>query len=322
MNARAFVQVATLALMVAGCDNGGSTNVAMGTLERDRIELSADTDEAIVEINVREGDAVASGEQLLRQDDARLQAQLEIARAQNAVAQARLDEVLAGPRRQAIEMAEAAVTAARARLQYLDGELTREQSLQTRSYASESRIDQLRSNQREARAQLASAQSALNEALEGSRHEEIEAARAALAAAAATVNKLELDVTHAITVAPVAGRVEVLPFETGERPAKGAIVAVLRAASAPYARVYVPEPLRAGLSAGDEVSIEVDGDPAPLRGRLRFIASEAAFTPYFALTQYDRSRLSYLAEFDVIDERGNQLPAGIPVTVRIAVHGQ
>ena len=47
---------------------------------------------------------------------------------------------------------------------------------------------------------------------------------------------------------------------------------------------------------------------------IRWISSEAAFTPYFALTQHDRSRLSYLAEIDLTD--GGDLPAGIPVEAR------
>jgi HlyD family secretion protein len=62
----------------------------------------------------------------------------------------------------------------------------------------------------------------------------------------------------------------------------------------------------------------VDGIDGTLRGQVRYIAAQAAFTPYYALTQEDRGRLSYLAEVTIIDEKGADLPAGVPVEVRFA----
>ncbi len=50
--------------------------------------------------------------------------------------------------------------------------------------------------------------------------------------------------------APVAGRLDALPYELGERPRAGDVVAVLLAAGAPYARVYVPEPLLVAARQG------------------------------------------------------------------------
>jgi len=52
---------------------------------------------------------------------------------------------------------------------------------------------------------------------------------------------------------------------------------------------------------------------------VRWIANEAAFTPYYALTEHDRSRLSYLAEIDVVEEQG-RLPDGVPVEVDFGPH--
>jgi HlyD family secretion protein len=59
----------------------------------------------------------------------------------------------------------------------------------------------------------------------------------------------------------------------------------------------------------------VDGLAQPLNGTLRFVAGEASFTPYFALTQRDRSRLAFLAEIDLPDPAARDLPAGVPVEV-------
>jgi HlyD family secretion protein len=46
------------------------------------------------------------------------------------------------------------------------------------------------------------------------------------------------------------------------------------------------------------------------------ISSEAAFTPYYALTERDRDHFSYLAEIDLVDEAARDLPTGLPVEVR------
>jgi HlyD family secretion protein len=45
------------------------------------------------------------------------------------------------------------------------------------------------------------------------------------------------------------------------------------------------------------------------------VASEAAFTPYFALTERDRGHLAYLAEIDLVGETARELPTGLPVEV-------
>ena len=50
-----------------------------------------------------------------------------------------------------------------------------------------------------------------------------------------------------------------------------------------------------------------------LTGRLRWIATEPAFTPYYALNASDRARLVYMAEFDL--EGGEELPTGVPAQV-------
>jgi HlyD family secretion protein len=50
-----------------------------------------------------------------------------------------------------------------------------------------------------------------------------------------------------------------------------------------------------------------------LRGTVRWVSADASFTPYFALTEHDRSRLSYLAELDL--PQAADLPSGVPLVV-------
>ena len=85
-----------------------------------------------------------------------------------------------------------------------------------------------------------------------------------------------------------------------------------------YARVYVPEQLRVNVTPGRDATIYVDGLPEPIPGRVRWVASEAAFTPYFALTERDRGHLTYLAKIDIADSR-TRLPDGVPVEVDLGL---
>ena len=89
---------------------------------------------------------------------------------------------------------------------------------------------------------------------------------------------------------------------------------VILGGTQPYARVYVPEALRVHVTAGNDVLVLVDGLDNPLSGRVRWVASEPAFTPYYALTERDRGRLSYVAKIDISIDR-DRLPDGVPVEV-------
>ncbi|MEJ0040117.1 MAG: HlyD family efflux transporter periplasmic adaptor subunit [Gammaproteobacteria bacterium] len=142
-------------------------------------------------------------------------------------------------------------------------------------------------------------------------------ARATLAASESARRQIEITDARLVVRATRGGVVDALPFNGGERPAKGTTIAVLLADTPAFARVYVPEPLRARIAPGTRALIHVDGIEAPLEGFVRWVSSDAAFTPYFALTQRDRSRLAFLAEVQVTDERGTRLPAGVPVEVQI-----
>ena len=56
----------------------------------------------------------------------------------------------------------------------------------------------------------------------------------------------------------------------------------------------------------------------PIDGQVRWVASEAAFTPYYALTERDRGHLTYIAKVDITEERA-RLPDGVPVEVELLV---
>ena len=139
-------------------------------------------------------------------------------------------------------------------------------------------------------------------------------ARSSFAMAQSQVDDIQLSLERATIRAPIAGKVEAVVFEQGERPQSGAVVVVLVRNQQPYARVHVPEPLRTRLATGAPATVSIDGHEQAFAGRLRWIAHDASFTPFFALTQHDRSHLSYVAEIELVD--AVDIATGIPVQVR------
>ena len=299
---------------LAGCSDADTQNRVVGLLASDRIELTADFAEHIVDIAVREGSAVSTGDILLRQDNARAVARLEDAQAALRQSQARLDELVRGPRSESIAAARANVEGATQRLEFRQNEQARFQEIFARGLASAEQLDLANATLDDAEADLKLRLAQLEELLAGTTREELAQAEQAVAQFTARRDLAQLDVDRHVIRAPADGILDSRLFELGERPLAGQPVLVILAASQPYARVYVPESIRVRIKSGTTATIHVDGLDEPIAGIVRTIANEASFTPYFALTERDRGRLSFVAKVDVADDR-ERLPDGVPVEV-------
>lgn len=303
---------ALLAGALAACSD--DVPQALGTLEYDRVTLPAPVAERIVSIEVREGQQVKAGDVLMTLERTRVQAQTRAAQADAQRQRDALDELQAGPRSEQIAQARAAVAAAQATARDADAALARLRPLAARRLVAAIDLDRAIAASAAANAQARAAQAALDELLHGTRGERIAQGEAAVRAAEAQLQAQQASLDKLTVTAPRAGRVDALPYRLGDQAPVGSPLAILLAGDAPYARVYVPEPLRAGVKVGDAVRVFVDGRAGALAGRVRMIRSEPAFTPYYALIGEDAARLSYLAEV-ALDRDAAQLPAGLPVRV-------
>lgn len=304
------------ALVVGACDNADNLNVVVGEMASDRIELIAEVNEPILEILVAEGEAVTTGQLILRQDDTRASARLREAEAAVGQARARLDELVRGPRQEQIAQARANLAGARRDIEFRRTQFERAKDLLEKELASPETRDRAKAELDTAEANLQLRRAQLEELLAGTTVEELAQAENALGQAEARRDSVSVDVERHRLTAPVDGIFDSRLFEVGERPPAGQPVAVILGGRQPYARVYIPERLRAHVVPGTEVRVSVDGLGAPIAGRVRWVAHEAAFTPYFALTERDRGRLTYLAKVD-IDDQQERLPDGVPVEVEL-----
>jgi HlyD family secretion protein len=227
-----------------------------------------------------------------------------------------LEELRNGARPEDIAAASARVAGAKAARVEARANYQRAVSLVEQKLAAQALLDGALAGRDEAEANLESAEEELLRLTNGTRQEQLDAGDAVVQSAQARLALEEHRLSELSVVATRDAYLDSLPWNVGERVNLGATLAVMLAGDRPFARVYVPEPWRARLSIGDEYPVNIDGLEKTYAGRLRWIATEPAFTPYYALNASDRSRLVYLAELDLLE--GEDLPTGVPVQVMLA----
>lgn len=307
--------LALTSILLCSCDTRIEAMHAVGTLEWERIEIAAQVAEPVSAWTAQEGSQVSVGQTLLQLTPDRLQSRADAAASAHAQAKARLAELERGTRPERLAQAQAQLAGSEATLKFQQHELSRLNTLVQRKLTAADKVDAARNAVASARANRDSAQATFDELTHGATREERDQARAAMLTAEATANVAQSDLAQANVSAPVAGRLDELPFKVGERPPVGGVIAVILSGAQPYARVYVPEAIRTQLRPNNSATIHIDGIEKHFTGTLRKISADPSFTPYFALTEHDRGRLSFVAEVDV-DEDGAALPAGVPVQVR------
>jgi HlyD family secretion protein len=325
MNAKFDRQCALFcaALVLAGCGAAEDAALAVGQLESDRIEIAADVSEPIVRIEVAEGQEVTKGTLLLRQDTSRIDARLEEAQALLAQSRARLDELTRGPRKEQIAAARASVAGAVREAEFRRTEYDRAQRVLEENLASRESVDRAKAALDAANADFDVQEARLDELLEGTTVEELAQAENAARQVEAQIARLRVEADRHTAYAPADGVVDSILFEPGERPSAGQPMLIFLSGSQPYARVYIPEELRVEIGPGTEARIFVDGLAEPVAGNVRWVSSEAAFTPYFALTERDRGRLTFAAKVDIDAASGaRRLPDGVPVEAEFPGHSR
>lgn len=300
-----------LLLLLSACSKAPHTT-AFGTLERDRITLSATASELITAVYVKKGQQVKKGDVLLQLDNRRQLFRVEQAKAEMDMQKAALELLRLGSRTEQTAAAAARVNSALALYQEAAKNYQRQLEVKQRGLQGQAAVDSALAQRDSSKAQLDNAKQQLAELEHGNRPQQIQQAEFQLVAATTLYQQQQLLLDDLTIKASRDAVVDDLPWKLGERVNSAAIVAVLQADSIPYARVYLPEPYLSQLKVGDHVQLTVDHLTLTLSGKIRQISAEATFTPYYALNQKERSRLMFLTEID-LDASAAALPTGLPV---------
>jgi len=311
----ALSSLLSLSLMLSSCSDGQS-NVALGTLERDRIAHTATVNEVIVELPVLPGSQVKKGDILVVLDETLQKSQVAKAQAEVFQAQANLEKLRRGAREEEVAVASANVAGAKAALIESEANYKRAKNLAESDLTSQANLNRTEASRDKDIATLQAVNEALLQLTNGTRIEDLQMAEANLLATQAVLNSEQKKLRDLTLRATRDGILDNLPWNLGERVTTGSPLAIVLAGKAPFARVYIPEPYRVKINVGDELIVHIDGLTNTINGKVRWIANEPAFSPYFALNQEERARLMYLAEIQLPDSQ-HKLPNGLPAQVEL-----
>jgi HlyD family secretion protein len=311
---RALASVA-LAVLLTACSQEKNPPF-VGSLEWDRVAVTAELAEPVLRWDVAEGDRVEAGTPLLEQDPRRQDARIAAAHGDLMQAEGKLLELTNGARIETIDTARANLAKAHAAESDAQMDYDRNVELKKRDLIAGAAVDQSRATLAQAKASTKAQEAQLLELTHGTRPEQIDQAHAAVAAAKGTLEQLELTRARLTIRAPRAGRVDALPFHPGDQPPVGAALVSMLVGEAPYARVFVPAPRRGNIKQGDAFDVKLE-DGRTFTATVRSIRSEASFTPYYALAGDDAARLVYRAELVLQGDGAADLPAGLPVSAYV-----
>ncbi|MEL7243559.1 MAG: efflux RND transporter periplasmic adaptor subunit [Cyanobacteria bacterium J06573_2] len=221
-------------------------------------ELGFERGGKLVNVFVKEGDRVKSGQQIAKLDVSNLQMQKLQLEAQKAQAQARLDEFIAGPRQQDIAAARAAVDDIQQQLQLERTKLKRRKYLYNQGAISREQLDEISFGENSLNARLRQSQSNLNELLAGTRTEQIAAQRAAVKQLEASISDLEINIAKSTIKAPFASIVSARQIDEGTVVNTGQAVVRLVENTSPEARIGMPTTVVNRLRVGSNQRVEIN----------------------------------------------------------------
>ena len=288
-----------------------------GNIEAHESLVSFKVQGRIVDLPVEEGQQVAQGALLARLDDADLKQRIRIDEAAVGVRESDLALTLAGTRHQEVKAAQQTMLDAEADRSQKKLDNERAQKLFAKDEVSAQERDLAATALKRAEAIFKAAQQRYNEAVEGSRKEDINIARANLNEAGASLGLSQVNLSYSILRAPSAGVVTVRQAELGEVVAPGSPVVTIADLDHIWLRAYIAETDLGSIYWGQDAVITTDTYPGKqYHGRISFIASTAEFTPKSVQTFKERVTLVYRIKID-IDNPNHELKPGMPADAHV-----
>ncbi len=271
----------------------------------------------IVDLPVEEGQQVQEGALLARLEDADFKQRVRIDQADVGVRESNLALTLAGTREQEVKASQQTVLDAQADLEQKKLDNDRAQRLYARDEVSAQDRDLAATALKRSQAIYSAAQQRYNEAVEGSRKEDIAIARANLNAANASLGLSRVNLGYTILRAPAAGVITVREAELGEVASPGTPVVTLADLDHIWLRAYIAETDLGRIHWGQEATVTTDTYPGKqYHGRISFISSSAEFTPKSVQTYKERVTLVYRIKID-IDNPNHELKPGMPADAHV-----
>ena len=287
-----------------------------GNIEIRRVNLSFRVAGKIDDVLAEEGESLTKGQTFAKLDAEPLEVDVQLAQAALDQARAALEKAENGARKQELEEARAQADECRATLELAEADLSRNENLIGKNAVSQSGYDASLSTRNVAKARLAKALANVELLEEGTRQEDLAAARASVAQAEAALARAKIAFQDAVLQAPNDGVVLTRVAEPGAIVAAGQTVATLSVRDVVWVYIFVEEPDLGKVAPGVEVEISTDSSEKKYVGHVGYVSPEAEFTPKTVETPNLRTNLVYRARI-VVETPDLGLRQGAPVSVKI-----
>jgi HlyD family secretion protein len=266
----------------------------VGVVRSTEVRVEPEVTGQLVSIAVQKGDHVHAGDLLAKLDAVELTAQLDQARAAVASTTANRNNVYAGVRHEQVDSLKAQIAKAKARLEYVQLQLTRTSTLAAQNFESQQALDQATNDVASAQADMAEAQANYDAAVAGPTHEERAISDTQVQAAAAAVTVLERRLDKMTLRAPADGVVSVIAAEVGENVRPGQPILMIEAAGEQWLSFNAREDDLGGLAVGKTVDVLRNGANAATKAvvtELRPLGTFATWQAERVIGDHDRNTL-------------------------------
>jgi HlyD family secretion protein len=318
-----MILLIVVAAWIAGCRGRSPVGEipSSGYVEATQVRVSTKVGGTIAFLAAEEGDRVQAGQLLARLDSVDVVLALNAARGDRDQAAADLRLRLAGTRAEEVREAAAQLDRAQADLDGADRDLVRMQALLDAGSGTEKTRDDARTRRDLARATRDAAREQFQKRKNGSRPEEVDAARARLASAEARVAQLGQQRDDTSIESPRSGSLTERLVETGELITAGAGICVITDLEHPWLTAYIGERDLGRIRLGETAEVVTD-DGQRRTGTVSFISDRAEFTPRNAQTRLEREKLVFRVKVSLENKDGLFKP-GMPAEARFhAVEGK
>lgn len=225
------------------------------------VALSAKVNGRIEKVLVNEGDYVKAGQIIAKVEQQEFDAQVEQARANLTMAEAKLAAALAGNRPQEIAQANAVVLQAKANMENSRRNSERDEELYQKGAIAVQQRDASKTTYDIARAQYLSATEQFSLGVEGPRQEDIQVAKALVQQARAALKNVEIQLSDTAIKAPVSGVIALKSVEDGEIVSFGQHLFSISNLSDVWIGANIEETYIGRIKVGKHVEFTIDAYP-------------------------------------------------------------
>jgi len=283
--------------------------IAVGYVEGEYVLITPIESAQIETVEVERGDPVQTGQVLARLEQRDAEIAVAQARAALAQAESQVSDLKLGKRPEEIAAIRASLNSARAQASEAQRVLDRQRDLLEQGITSQANFDTAETSLELANAKVAELEANLTVARLPARTDTIAAAEAAVDQAQAVLDNAEWRLGKRTVESPVTGHVFDVIRNAGETAGPQAPIVSVLPDGATKLRLYVPEPVLAGIAIGTKLSVRCDGCAPDMHATIYYIADEPEFTPPVIYSLDNRQKLVYLVEA-LPDETARALKPG------------